>query len=138
VVKLRIGQSKIIDAWIPVRPTTILLTAPDADLELWEDAMSSKSGFTRHFTDASDAWRVFRNVGGNVELVVIDQPGDTLAAENLYRWCKKNAIPVIWCDVVRHAWLTDSDFVSKPFDHDAMAQKLLTYKRGVIGKRVFK
>jgi hypothetical protein len=137
VVKLEIGQSKIIDAWIPVRPTTILLTAPNADLKTWENVLSAKKGFTRHFTNASDAWRVFRNVGGNIELVIIDQPGDILAAENLYRWCKKNSIPVLWCDVMRHAWLIDSDFVSKPFDADTMIQKLLTYKRGVIGKRVF-
>lgn len=137
MVKLEIGQTKIIDAWIPVRPTTILLTAPNANLDAWETTLSEKSGFTRHFTNASDAWRVFRNVGGNIELVIIDQPGDVLSAENLYRWCKKNSIPVLWCDTTRHAWVADSDFVLKPFDANAMLEKLLIHKRGVTGKRVF-
>jgi hypothetical protein len=134
---LKIGQTRIVDAWIPIHPTTVLLTSPDADNQTWENLLAVKQGVTRHFTNATDVWRISRRVNGNIELIIIDQPTDILSAENLYRWCKKHNIPVLWCDVTNYAWVAELDFVRKPFDADSVAQKVLTHKRGVTGK-IFK
>lgn len=134
MVRLSIGQSTIVHAWIPINPTTILVSSDDTFIQAWKNALAQKCGQTQFVADISTAWRMVQKLKSNTELVIIDSPSNRFDADKLYKWCCENMLPVLWLDYTTPTAVAKKDFVQKPIDINVLAQKILTHKRKVTGK----
>lgn len=132
MVKLRVGQSKVV-SFIPINPTTILISSDVAFMQTWKNVLADKCGATQFASDLNTAWQMTQKLKNNVELVIIDSPSDRLSATNLYKWCQENLVPSLWVDNTKPANIAEKDFVKKPIEGNILAQKILNHKRKVTG-----
>lgn len=131
-MSLAIGQS-VVRGWIPINPTTILLSNDATLLETWEKALVTKHGQSQLVSDVGAAWRMIQKSKSNVELVIMDSPSNRLDADKLYKWCRENLIPTLWLDYATPTAVAENDFVQKPVNINILAQKILSHKRKVTG-----